>query len=446
MKFSNLSSQFSILIFSYNIIFFSQFSFSQQEYSFSDFSSYSNDTSGISCGFYGDGFLNSPSLNNQFFHQFNNSGYISEEIKNEISQNLRQNNKVGADLNYGIFFSRKIKRNSSDSVLGSSAPALPIAEERKPRWEYFIQISDRAHLDGHFPKDLFDLTFYGNKKFAGDTAVLDNTEINFLRYQQIQTGIIRLSENKNRYGFALSFLKGEENYYIKLNRARLFTEKNGEIIDADFNAEIYQSDTSKKGIEAFHGWGISSDLFGEYFFKIKEHNSLFRVEANDFGFIQWNEKSLVYKADTSINFEGIYISDIFQLNDSVLKAISPDTISQDLQSAQIMGNYLNFLPAILKFTWSMEANKFLFSFGIAHRLNANYSPFTYFKTAYKFSSLFSASSRISYGGYGKVSFGMELDFALKNFILQIGSNNLEGLVFKKYSGGNSGFISLRKEF
>lgn len=406
------------------IVFFPRYCFSQPEFAFSSFSSFSNDSAKFSAGTFGDAFLNSPSLNNLFFHQFRKGGYLSEEIKDDISGNLRAGNRLGADLGYGVFFSQKIKAG----------------------WNYTLQVSDRAHINAQFPKDLFDLGFYGNKKFEGDTAVLDNTDFNYLRYQQIQAGIVSTSGKTIRYGLAISFLKGEENYFAKFNRARLFTEENGERLEADLNGEIHRTDTANKGIDAFHGWGISSDLFAEFAFKIKEHNSLFRAEINDAGAIQWNKKSLVYKADTSIQFEGIYISDIFQLNDSVLKSLSPDTLSEDLLSSQVMKNYVTYLPALIKLGWMLDVDKFLFSFGIAHRLNANYNPFISFKTGYKFSSSFSASSKLSYGGYGKIALGAEVNLALKNFMLLAGTNNLEGLVFPGYSGGNSAFVALRKEF
>lgn len=403
---------------------FAKYCFSQPEFSFSSLSLFSGDSTKFSIGTFGDAFLNSPSLNNHFFHEFNKSGHISEDIKNEVSGSLDTKNRLGADINYGLFYHQKL--NSS--------------------WQYSISISDRAHANAIFPGDLFDLSFYGNKKFEGDTAILDNTNINYLRYQQIQAGIIKSSEKGNRYGLAASFLKGEENYYLKLDRARLFTEKNGESIEADFSAEINLTDTADKGIDAFHGWGISSDLFAEFPLKLKEYRSFFRAEVNDLGFIQWNNKSLSYKTDTSIHFEGAYISDIFQLNDSVLNAISPDTLSEDLRSSGITNNYSSYLPALMKLSWMLEADKFLFSFGVAHRLNANYSPFCYLKTTCKFSPYFSAGSKISYGGYGKICFGAEISFLFKNFIFQAGSNTLEGLIFSKYSGGNSGFIALRKEF
>lgn len=416
--------QFVFLSFALSIIFFPRHCFSQPELFFSSFSLVSNDSAKFSAGIYGDGFLNSASVNNRFFHQFRKGGYISGEIKDDISRNLGAGNRLGADVGYGVFFSQKISEN----------------------WNYSLLISDRAHLNAQFPKELFDLILYGNKKFAGDTVILDNTNFNFLRYQQIQAGIIRTSGKGNRYGLAFSFLKGEENYYAKFNRARLFTEENGESLSVDFNAEINRTDTGNKGLDAFHGWGISCDLFSEFAFKVKERNSLFRAEINDIGAIQWNKKSLVYKADTSIHFEGIYISDIFQLNDSVLKTISPDTMMEDLQSSQVLKSHVSYLPALMKLSWMLEVNKFLFSFEMAHRLNANYNPFISLKTSYKFSSSFSASSKFSYGGYGKTAFGVELNLAIKNFMLLAGSNNLEGLIFPEYSGGNSAFIALRKEF
>lgn len=398
--------------------------FSQAELTFSSFSVIAGDSVKFSTGLSADVCLNSNSLNNNFFHRFNKNGFISDDIKDEISQKLTARNRIGADLNYGIFFSQRIN----------------------PTWNFLVHISDRAHLDARFPKDLFDLAFYGNRRFAGDTAFLDNTSFEFLRYQQIQAGLVNATEKGNRFGFALSYLKGEENLSLSVNRARLVTDERGESLDADLSFEFLKSDTSDKGMDAFNGWGVSSDLFSEFKLTVAGKNALFRAEINDIGFIRWNENAMVYKADTSLHFEGVFIRDIFQVNDSVLKTLSPDTISDGFQSALTRKTYTTFLPSVMRLSWMMESGKVICHVGISHRLLANYALLATMKGGYKISPFITASGKVSYGGYGKFSFGMEMNCSFRNYSLVLGTGNLDGFMLKKYSGGNSGYLSFRKEF
>lgn len=439
IRFRGLISSFNIKVSLILCLFFLsvQHSFSQPEFSFSSLSEASNDSLKFSTGIYSDIFLNST-VDNKFTgllfpSDFLLSGagkkeYITKEFKDQISGKLTSSNRVGGDVGSGLFFLHTFKRDSAYT------------------WRYFLSLSDRMHLEATFPKDLFDLAFYGNKRFAGDTAFLDNTFINFLRYQQMQAGIIISTQKGNRYGLTLGFLKGEQNYSLKINRAHLFTSENGESLDVDFSAEINQTDSSNYGIDAFSGWGISSDFFGEFPIQIKEHKSFFRVEANDLGFIKWNKNSLYYNIDTSIHFEGFYFSNILELNDSVLQSISTDTIQAELQAAPQRKIYYSYLPSLMRLSWNWNLEKFFLSAGFFHRINSNYKPLTYLKYGYKFSSWFSAASRVSYGGYGKIGFGIETKFAVKNWSLRLGSSNLEGVIFPEEFGGNSVFFSLRKEF
>ncbi len=420
-------------IFIFLIIFFHfKILLAQTEFSFPFFSFCPKNGADFSAGISGDASLNSPDLKNNFFYQFNKNGKITEEGKNLISDKLSTSNRIGADGNYGLFFSQKLNCRN-DSVATES--------EINSSWNYFIRIADRTHFDARFPKDLFDLAFYGNQKFKGDTAFLDNTSLNYLRYQQLQLGIIHSNEKKLSYGISFSLLKGEENYLAQLNRVRFFTDENGEKIALDFRGEGRYTNPSNKGFGAINGWGFSTSLFAGYPIKLIEHNTLVSVEMNDFGFIRWDNKSNFYKADTTLQFSGINISDIFLLNDSVLKSISPDSLTENINSLKTNSKYLSYLPAVLKGSWLVDWNKFSFGLGLAYRIKANYHPYFLLKSGYKISKIVSLSTLFSEGGYGKFGFGVEAALKLKKLSLAAGSNNLEGLVFKNISGGTSGYLS-----
>lgn len=406
-------------------VFLPLFSFSQTELGYSSLASNFSDSSAkYAISAYGDGMLNSPVLTNSFFWQFNNKGIVTKEIKDEIAKNLKTDNRAGLDFNYGLYYSQKI--NSS--------------------WLFTINLADRVHLDARFPQDLFHLAFYGNRKFSGDTAILDNTRINYFRYQQIQSGCIKTYDNGYQFGAAVALLKGEENLRMELNRGRLFTAENGEQLVADFGFEMLQSDTASTGFSAFNGWGVGTDFFVRIPLKIKSRTSFVTAEINDLGFIRWNNRSLNLTADTSIEFEGIYVDNIFQLTDSVLQANSPDTLADNIQSATIKGPYYGIVPAYAKIQWALNAEKYYFSSGISYRLNANFTPYIFLNAGYRISRVISAATKIAYGGYGNMTFGLNVHLTFNKFSILLGTNTLEGILAPKYSGGNSGYLCVRKEF
>ena len=105
-----------------------------------------------------------------------------------------------------------------------------------------------------------------------------------------------------------------------------------------------------------------------------------------------------------------------------------------------------FLPSSISFTIVQQLNKHTFTLGMLQRVPANFRTLLYFKEHYQFSEMLSAGATFGFGGYGKWQLGIDAAIKANELTLVLGTNNLEGLLFKKYSGGNSLFIALQKQF
>ncbi len=135
-------------------------SYSQTEYGITK---YHTDSSSVLVGAIGEYSINSTVLNNEFYNFFIRGGYIDQEAKDRISKKLRPSNQLGGDMNFGIYYAHSI-----DSLFDKARPDL----------NYFLNISNRWHFDVRFSDDLFNLGFYGNKMFAGQTAKLGDFNLN----------------------------------------------------------------------------------------------------------------------------------------------------------------------------------------------------------------------------------------------------------------------------
>ena len=66
------------------------------------------DSAKIRVGLVGDFELNSNAITAKFFSKFYNGGYISSDLKNQVLDRIKNQNRIGADLNYGAYVGIKL--------------------------------------------------------------------------------------------------------------------------------------------------------------------------------------------------------------------------------------------------------------------------------------------------------------------------------------------------
>lgn len=396
-----------------------------------------SDSSNFSVGIRGEYFLNSNVLDNNFVFSFlGNRNFIESDDKDRISDRLTTDNRVGADLNSGVFFSGPLRKGKNSNPF---------------RLSYFVALSDRQHFHAKFSEDAFKLGFYGNKRFAGDTAHLGGFELQAFQYQQLQTGLLYDNGLGRVLGVGISLLKGQRNQFIEVDQLDLFTSTTGDYLSADTRGRVRQNDSSNTGIDAANGWGSSIDLLFETQFNLLEGNrhgnGLLRMEVNDLGYLWWNNQSLNYRVDSLYEYEGIFIDNLFQLNDSVLQANNPDSIVDEVLDSQARKAYRTFLPGTVRLTLSQDHHQgFNFSIRFEQRLGANYRPLVLVKESYQLSSWLRVAAMGGIGGYGRYYLGAEAKARFGGWEVILGSNSLEGVILPKNSSGNNGYLALRTHF
>jgi len=370
-------------------------------------------------------------MNSEFFNKFLFGGRIERELKDKVYKNLSGRNQLGGDLNYRLNIEVPF-----DSLF------------RKPNLSLIIGVENVEHLSATFTSDLFKLAFDGNKQFAGQYADIGGTNYNYLKYQQINMGFVNYKYYEDRLakeGVVLSVIKGEENEAITIPYGNLYTEDLGKEIELDINYAYNSTDTAKKGITAFNGYGVSTDLFTEYYFNNSD-KIYFGVE--DIGFIHWNKKSVERRTDNVYHYDGIWINDIFELNDSLLNKISKDSLINSVSEINQKSDYSIALPTAININYTKVLNnKWKLNFGIYHKILSNYFPFIYTNMYYYVNNKFVVKAHVSYGGYGKLNTGLALAKSINKYAeIFIGTNNIETFIVPESSYNNSGFIGIKSYF
>ena len=389
------------------------------------------DSASTRIGICAEGGINSTAFTAQFLSKFYKGGYIDKEQKDQVLDRVRNQNIIGADLNYGVYVGLKL-----DSLF------------HKKNISLFFSLRDRAHFDGQFSKDLYKVAFYGNAAYAGQTADFNNFSLNLIRYQQLQVGLFSSKyDSAARWGIAVSLLKGEQYLSVFAQKAELYTSADGQYIDFATDMQVAQSDTAKKGMGAFNGIGASIDIYFEAPFKTRRGDSKLRVSVADIGAIKFNSQSLYLNQDSTFHYSGFQVNSIYDLQDSTFASTSQDSLVNRVAPFKKQ-SFSATLPSTLNLSYETQFNKhFILTEGIRYVFNGNYHLLMYIKGNVIINPKFSVSGTFGYGGYGKFNYGLGVFANLgKGLIVYAGSNNLEGFIAPKRACGQGAYISLVKNF
>ena len=393
------------------------------------------DTAKVSLGKRGNYNLNSTVFTNRLFYRLLDGNHVSERDVDRMQSRTSPYNNIGYNFDLDAYASFR-----PDSLFN---------REMKNHTFYF-RLADRQLINAQFSDDFVDFTLMGNRNFAGSEANFDQFNLEISRFQQIQIGAFHHFESGNVVGASIGFLNGEQNQLIDSDFFRVQTEIDGNSLSASSLLTIQQTDTNNTGFLSNNGAGASIDLYFQKMLSSSDGSSRkLTFELQDLGFIRWNANSINYQIDTTYTFEGVFIEDIFNLNDSALSASNPDSLIDDFLGDGSPGAYTYWLPARLMVNYSVhKANGTFYRFGGIYRFQANMLPYIYGQYGKQLKPNLSLAGTLGLGGYGMINLGFEsrLHWNWANLDFHIASNNLEGLILPMFSGGTSLFVGVQKRF
>lgn len=363
--------------------------------------------------------VGSSSIPQRFMNKFIFPDYIDTELKDAASNKLRDNNYFGGAFlgNINVLLSEKKEDTKKDKLIG---------------------FGFGTHIEANlkFPKDLFDLTFYGNKPYANKTLNLSNTNFNSLAYSYLEFSLgqsITTNDVKSSLWTDLGVIIGHNFTDINFNQASLFTEENGDYLELILSeSSIALSDTISTSLA--QGFGAKIDLF----YSRQTQNSKLLISAENIGGIFWENTSSA-NLDTTLNFEGIEIGNIFQLADSVWSEVgSVDSILTTTKT-----DAFRTIPIDFSTYFRKELRLFYFDILARYRLFANYTP--YLRTGLNLNIRnIKPGITASYGGYSNFNLGINTDIDLFNSLkIQLGTNNILGGILPSSTSAIDAYIGMR---
>jgi len=176
----------------------------------------------------------------------------------------------------------------------------------------------RQFLSSHFPAAAFSLLFHGNSAFAGDTASLDDANLNSQSYSFINTTfqfefpLDELQKSKIEWSIQPALLVGHAASTLQFTKAGLYTAPYGQFLDIYAD---YSWNASSSGLFSGIGAGLNTQLTWK-----TRNGWIASVTLQNLGFIRYGSSSEQVQLDTAFHYEGIQFPVITELN-----TFTPDT-------------------------------------------------------------------------------------------------------------------------
>jgi hypothetical protein len=362
-------------------------------------------------------------INNQFLQKMYTGGYMDSEFVEKSSRVLLPNNRIGISTITGITYGRFVN-DSSHEILT-------------------LSLLNRNSVSGKFSDDAFHLGFQGNTRFKGEEADFSRTRFTYMNWSQFRVGYITPHPH-GQVAFSFSLLAGHHYNQADIEYGKLFTDSNGSSLIGSVAGDYWSSDTANTSLFALNGLGTSVDITWTYSHEAKNSNSYsFKADLLDFGFINWNNKTIHQTVDTSFTWNGVDVSQFF---------IDPNFVAELPEENDFIKSDTTefhrsiFLPAVARGTFSRT----FFDSQLLGRLALS-MPF--WSEALPYGALtatwrslehnFALGGGIAYGGYARVQVPLKAEiYVVRSMSLDIGTTNALAFFNSASTAGAGAYVKL----
>jgi hypothetical protein len=401
-------------------IFISLLSFAQQPLIYADFDYNLKGKSMI--GLKTDFSVGANTIRVKSLFDVRNTNYIDDELKQDLYGNLKTSNRAGGHSYFGGSYSW-----TNDSVPSENANF------------YTVGYQYTAIYSARFSDNLGYGILYGNKDFAGLNVGMGPTNIFRIDYSKLSLGHTWRVDNQLLH-ISGSLLLGHRLQHGIASTFEMYTDPNGDYIDLNVKGRGYLSDTATSATFAVSGGGIGLDMF---YSLNNENGHTWSFGIYDMGIILWDKNSLYGKREGVFRYEGFYVENIFDLNDSVW-ANSSDSLVESFVHVQ-QGAVLRPTPPLLMVNYSHSISNGLLravDFGVNYRMYNSNIPLVYAMARLNPMGKSELSPYLSFGGYNR--FGVGLDYLLlsNGFDIHLNIGNLQTLITAGNGYGVNGGIRI----
>ncbi|MCX6199231.1 MAG: DUF5723 family protein [Bacteroidetes bacterium] len=411
----------------------------------------------------------STNENNSRLYNYTNSGinyFFNEDLRDSatwrstVCLDYAANSKeMPAGLVFGLLFKQNITRGLIDRIDGRINDRLRFEDQLKTGYtlrhyvkrldcSFFFTFNHRQMRELSAGKEAFELAFYGNARFEGDSADLSNIRFYNYLYNQVSAGVKKKFDYGNYQmdvGLGLSFLQVFNQQEIRTGHSSIYTAVDGEYLDFNYDLTF---NTAKEGATKFgqlNGIGGSGDFHIAFMNKNKWKLSL---DVADIGYTFYRKNPVNYSAVKSAHFAGFVLPDLTTFSSQTFDTLKLDSAVRSYLPTKSTNSYSLFMPFSVNVVFSKPLlhDKLVLSFGLQYRYLPKYFVYGFVKANYFIQKDLLVSVSAGGGGYSKFNLGFELVKCWKHFDFSIGTPNLIGLCAPNHYYGAGLYLKLGTSF
>ena len=363
---------------------------------------------------------NSNTIPAAFSNAFIFPKYIDEALKNKAIERLNdKNNRFGTELSYGI-----------------ETSIYPDSSWKADKQSLSLGYKSNFAAAGRFSADLFQLVFNGNTQFLGKNADLSETALYLINYRSLFANFNKI-HNRFGYSVGMAVYQGVSHVNINLPTAGLYTDTAAAFLDLNWKGSYLQSGAATNTWNNSPSLGFGLNLAGVLYLRGKYQIS---AEVQDFGFVQWNAQTELFKRDTAFRFTGLQFNDVWTYSDTNL--VLGDSLVRRLRGREQRGSEMTMLPYTLRLGFSYsngKASKMNLRFDLMYRNLPGMKPLASVEwsrqISHKIPNL-KIIAGLNYGGFGGLRSYAAISYWAKHHFLKLGTVYNEGLIMpSRFSGG-----------
>lgn len=341
----------------------------------------------------------STSIGKDITKHFFYGGFIDDEMKAASSSRQQLVNRFGIDINTEIEYRNHKHDFFKDSTVG-----------------YLFKYGFYNFSGIQYTEDVFDLLFFGNSSFIGDTAFLSGSQFSSYTFQKIGFGWF---DKFSKSSLTINAIGVHNSLSGAINKGELYQSASIDSVDFSLDA-VYKSSNS----QTFCGFGIALDL--DYRFNMPKGDTeyiYFQLMAKNLG--------LVFMPDVQQSrIQGDLVYDNYTINDllnsQTLFQNTDETFGSFADTTETQDNW-RLLPAMLQFTKLIDRNssqKIQGFYGARAYLTSSFMPMFFLGLDVHPIKRYRFGLQASYGGFSNLRWGMYSDLKFDKFSLGIASENL----------------------
>lgn len=358
--------------------------------------------------------------------------YNANTLRNELTASLWRGSYLGRELRERTRDELK-ERNSTGYALEAR---LSYIGPSTGKWRQVTSVAYHEQVGVRFPRDLYNLTFFGNANYEGRRADLGPAAVTRIQYQTIGFGI---QDVRQRHYARVDLVLGQSYDAVDMKWASLYTGVDGRVLRANLLGDHWRSDTASRAIGSLNGLGLA--VSGKWSKRLsRTREGRLAIEVQDLGFVGWGRNSLHLHKDSTLEYSGIRVASILDLDNVV---IGEDQLVDTFGLHYEEGAFTKPLPFLVRATVAAPIGEASIGrISVDQRYIPGYVPQVIMEVSRSLGrrARTMAGGQVSMGGFGGLRIGARVDRIIgKHFWASFSTPHLPGFFLGGTHGAGAAF-------